>query len=138
MTWCKATDLNNCELDRVGNEWTLTCFLSTGAPALRIKFQMLFDRDAYYEPTPFVGEVRLARCAPFVAVGRFSVSVADIISWSGEEYTWCALPHVFNAEFRQMLQLWARISELAAFGRTDHVRYRPAPHDAHDMYQVLL
>jgi len=43
-----------------------------------------------------------------------------------------------KAEFKQVLQLWARISELTLFGCTDGARYRAAPHDSHDMHDLAL
>ena len=111
------------EIDKVPGAWVLTWWLPDESATLRLKICHTSCQD----PEHVVAEVRLKPEEGFQPLHQIMLSAYEMSYPEDFDDVWNDLPEVWTDEFKAMLRLWGKVTEVVEFGASVTERYANEP-----------
>lgn len=118
------------EVDKVPGAWLITWWMPDDSLVLRLKV----THCGSTEPNEFVAEAKVAPTDEFIKVGEFMHAVYAVIHPDQFDQVWKDLPGIWTEEFKALLRVWARLTDVAEFGSTVAERYASEPASSIDHF----
>lgn len=117
------------EIGKTPGGWVLTYWLPKD---VTLRFKIM--NTCSDEPDNYIAEVRLKPDEEFQVIHKFMIAVYSVLHPDEHPDVWDDLPDVWTRAFASMVQIWARLTDIAEFGASIVDRYAGEPQSSLDYF----